>query len=146
MSMKTRLLTPARITASRPYPRRRWSRLAALTAGAGLAAAALVSIPGAAASAAQCGSYPFRDPGLPLSTRTHDLLSRLTIVQKISFLFQYQPAIPAPLCLPMMKNGTEALHGDRLVQRRQQQRERGDRQRHHVPAGDRDGQHLGPRP
>ncbi len=111
MSMKTRLLTPARITASRPYPRRRWSRLAALTAGAGLAAAALVSIPGVAASAAQCGSYPFRDPGLPLSTRTHDLLSRLTIVQKIGFLFQYQPAITAPLCLPMMKNGTEALHG-----------------------------------
>jgi beta-glucosidase len=111
MSMKIRLRIPVRITASRPRPRRRWSRLAALTAGAGLAAAALVPIPGAAASAAQCGSYPFRDPGLPLNTRMHDLLGRLTTVQKISFLFQYQPAIPAPLCLPAMKNGTEALHG-----------------------------------
>ena len=80
--------------------------VAPVTASAGLAAAALVSIPGAAASAAQCGSYPFRDPGLPLSTRTHDLLSRLTIVQKIGFLFQYQPAIPAPLCLPDFKTGT----------------------------------------
>ena len=82
-----------------------------MPASAGLLAAALVSIPGTAASAAQCGSYPFRDPGLPLSTRMHDLLSRLTTDQKVSLLFQYQPAIPAPLCLPAMKNGTEALHG-----------------------------------
>ncbi len=82
-----------------------------MPASAGLLAAALVSIPGTAASAAQCGSYPFRHPGLPLSTRMHDLLSRLTTDQKVSLLFQYQPAIPAPLCLPAMKNGTEALHG-----------------------------------
>src|ERR1022692_3620610 len=93
------------------HHRRRWLRLAAMPASAGLLAAALVSIPGTAASAAQCGSYPFRDPGLPLSTRMHDLLSRLTTDQKVSLLFQYQPAIPAPLCLPAMKNGTEALHG-----------------------------------
>ena len=111
MSVKTRLQIPFRMRAGGSHHRRRWLRLAAMPASAGLLAAALVSIPGTAASAAQCGSYPFRDPGLPLSTRMHDLLSRLTTDQKVSLLFQYQPAIPAPLCLPAMKNGTEALHG-----------------------------------
>jgi beta-glucosidase len=86
-------------------------RRVALLASAGLLATGLVAVTGSAAGAAQCGSYPFRDPGLPLGQRVSDLLSRLTTVQKISLLFQYQPAIPAPLCLPMMKNGTEALHG-----------------------------------
>jgi beta-glucosidase len=108
MSLKTRLLIPAPAGHRRPG---RWPRLTALAAGLGLLAAALVSIPGAAASATPCGAYPFRDPSLSLSTRLHDLLSRLTTDQKISLLFQYQPAIPAPLCLPAMKNGTEALHG-----------------------------------
>ncbi len=111
MSVKTRLQIPFRMRAGGSHHRRRWLRLAAMPASAGLLAAALVSIPGTAASAAQCGSYPFRDPGLPLAARMHDLLSRLTTDQKISLLFQYQPAMPAPLCLPAMKNGTEALHG-----------------------------------
>jgi beta-glucosidase len=111
VSVKTRLQIPFRMRAGGSHHRRRWLRLAAMPASAGLLAAVLVSIPGTAASAAQCGSYPFRDPNLPLSTRMHDLLSRLTTDQKISLLFQYQPAIPAPLCLPAMKNGTEALHG-----------------------------------
>src|ERR1039457_6164202 len=93
------------------HHRRRWLRLGAMPASAGVFAAALVSTPGTAASAAQCGSYPFRDPGLPLSTRMHDLLSRLTTDQKVSLLFQYQPAIPAPLCLPAMKNGPGAGQG-----------------------------------
>jgi beta-glucosidase len=86
-------------------------RRAALLATAALLAAGLVTAPGAAASAAQCGSFPFRNPALPLSQRLSDLLGRLTTPQKISLLFQYQPAIGAPLCLPAMKNGTEALHG-----------------------------------
>jgi beta-glucosidase len=111
VSVKTRLQIPFRMRAGGSHHRRRWLRLAAMPASAGLLAAALVSIPGTAASAAQCGSYPFRDPGLPLAARMHDLLSRLTTDQKVSLLFQYQPAIPAPLCLPAMKNGTEALHG-----------------------------------
>jgi beta-glucosidase len=86
-------------------------RRAALLATAALLAAGLVTAPGTAASAAQCGSFPFRNPALPLSQRLSDLLGRLTTQQKISLLFQYQPAIGAPLCLPAMKNGTEALHG-----------------------------------
>ena len=96
MSMRTR------------FQFRRW---AALLASAGLLATGLVTVAAGAAGAAQCGNYPFRNPRLPLSERLADLIGRLTTAQKISFMFQYQPAIPAPLCLPMMKNGTEALHG-----------------------------------
>jgi beta-glucosidase len=96
MSTKIRLLFQRRI---------------ALLASAGLLAAGLVTMAGPPAGAAQCGNFPFRNPSLPLSQRLSDLLGRLTTQQKISLLFQYQPAIPAPLCLPAMKNGTEALHG-----------------------------------
>jgi beta-glucosidase len=120
MSMTTRILRRAR-TRGPGWPlrrqrrhqrqRRRWQAMA-VPASAVLLAAGLGVVPGAAgASAAQCGSYPFRDPGLPLKTRVDDLLSRLTTAQKISLLHQYQPAIGAPLCLPAMKTGTEALHG-----------------------------------
>ncbi len=86
---------------------RRWL---ALLVAAGLMAVGLVGAQGAA-RADQCGNFPFRNPRLPISRRLPDLLGRLTTQQKISLLFQYQPAIGAPLCLPMMKNGTEALHG-----------------------------------
>lgn len=54
--------------------------------------------------------YPFRDPHLPLSTRIADLLSRLTLEEKVSLLHQYEPAI-ARLGIPGSKTGTEALHG-----------------------------------
>jgi beta-glucosidase len=56
-------------------------------------------------------SLPFRNPGLPVSARINDLIGRLTTAQKVGFLFQYQPAVAAPLCIPVFKNGTEALHG-----------------------------------
>ena len=118
MSDRSDALTPA---TSRPHGprhpsgargrRRTWLRRAALPAGAVLLLTALVTMPGAAASAAQCGSYPFREPGLPLQTRVNDLVSRLSTDQKISLLHQYEPAIGAPLCLPAFKTGTEALHG-----------------------------------
>jgi beta-glucosidase len=55
-------------------------------------------------------TYPFRDPDLPLSVRVHDLVSRLTLDEKISLLHQYQPAIPR-LGIGRFKTGTEALHG-----------------------------------
>jgi beta-glucosidase len=88
----------------------RLRRALAGPASAALLAAALFAVTGAA-SAGQCGNYPFRDPSLPLQTRIHDLLDRLTLAQKIAFLHQYQPAIGAPLCIPLFKTGTEALHG-----------------------------------
>jgi beta-glucosidase len=104
VSVKTFLVTIARRAG-------RLRALAAMSAAAALLAAGLVTIPGAAVSATGCGRFPFTDPRLPLSQRIADLLGRLTTQQKLSLLFQYQPAIPAPLCLPAMKNGTEALHG-----------------------------------
>jgi beta-glucosidase len=69
--------------------------------------AALIAAPVAAVAAP---ALPFRDPGLPLATRMNDLLSRLTLDEKISLLHQYQPAIPR-LGIGVFKTGTEALHG-----------------------------------
>ncbi|MEU4626671.1 glycoside hydrolase family 3 C-terminal domain-containing protein [Actinoplanes sp. NPDC023801] len=75
-----------------------------------LAAALLIVplVPGAATAAAP--AHPFRDPSLPLAARVDDLLSRLTLDEKISLLHQFQPAVPR-LGLDMFKTGTEALHG-----------------------------------
>ena len=70
-------------------------------------AAALDSSPRVAAASAD---YPFRDPSLPLAARVDDLLGRLTLAEKVSFLHQYQPAVPR-LGLKVFKTGTEALHG-----------------------------------
>ncbi|GII27662.1 glycoside hydrolase family 3 protein [Planotetraspora mira] len=61
-----------------------------------------------AAGAAQ--DPPFRDPALPLGQRIDDLLGRLTLDEKISWLHQYQPAVPR-LGIGLFKTGTEALHG-----------------------------------
>jgi beta-glucosidase len=68
-----------------------------------------VAAPGAAVKDSTY-PYPFRDPSLSLTVRTNDLMSRLTLDEKISELHQYVPAIPR-LGLPMFKTGTEALHG-----------------------------------
>src|SRR3954447_13589927 len=54
--------------------------------------------------------YPFRDPALPLNQRIDDLLGRLTLAEKISWLHQYQPAVDR-LGISLFKTGTEALHG-----------------------------------
>jgi beta-glucosidase len=53
---------------------------------------------------------PFRNPALSTQARVDDLLSRLTLEEKISLLHQYQPAIPR-LGIAAFKTGTEALHG-----------------------------------
>lgn len=54
--------------------------------------------------------YPFQNPGLSLEIRVNDLAARLTLEEKISFLHQYQPAIPR-LGIAAFRTGTEALHG-----------------------------------
>ncbi|MDP9846593.1 glycoside hydrolase family 3 protein [Streptosporangium lutulentum] len=54
--------------------------------------------------------YPFRDPALPLNQRIDDLLGRLTLAEKVSWLHQYQPAVDR-LGIGLFKTGTEALHG-----------------------------------
>jgi beta-glucosidase len=71
---------------------------------------ALVLLVPTTAAAGTTYQYPFRDPGLPLATRIADLLSRLTLAEKVSMLHQYEPAIPR-LGIPSFKTGTEALHG-----------------------------------
>jgi beta-glucosidase len=53
---------------------------------------------------------PFRDPNLPLEQRVDDLVSRLTLEEKIGMLAQGQPAIPR-LGIKAFTNWTEGLHG-----------------------------------
>jgi beta-glucosidase len=92
----------------------RTSRLGTVLAGIALLASVLIagSAAGRPAAGAACDTgLPFRDPALPMSVRVSDLIGRLTTAQKVSLLHQYEPAIPAPLCLPDFKTGTEALHG-----------------------------------
>ncbi|NNN36109.1 carbohydrate-binding protein [Streptomyces sp. S3(2020)] len=55
-------------------------------------------------------TYAFRDPSRTVDQRVDDLLSRLTLDEKISLLHQYQPAIPR-LGIQSFRTGTEALHG-----------------------------------
>ncbi|MFF8972004.1 glycoside hydrolase family 3 C-terminal domain-containing protein [Streptomyces sp. NPDC014995] len=53
---------------------------------------------------------PFRDPQLPFAKRIDDLLSRLTVEEKVSFLHQFAPAVER-LGIAAFRTGQEALHG-----------------------------------
>ncbi|MFD3588502.1 glycoside hydrolase family 3 C-terminal domain-containing protein [Streptomyces sp. NPDC058683] len=53
---------------------------------------------------------PFRDPHLPFAKRIDDLLARLTLDEKVSFLHQFAPAV-ARLGIAAFRTGQEALHG-----------------------------------
>ncbi|QGZ52459.1 carbohydrate-binding protein [Streptomyces sp. QHH-9511] len=53
---------------------------------------------------------PFRDPQLPFAKRIDDLLSRLTLDEKIGFLHQFAPAVER-LGVAAFRTGQEALHG-----------------------------------
>ncbi|GER53808.1 beta-xylosidase 1 [Striga asiatica] len=55
-------------------------------------------------------SYPFCNPGLPVETRARDLVSRLTLDEKISQLVNRAAAIPR-LGVPYYQWWSEALHG-----------------------------------
>ena len=59
---------------------------------------------------ALAAAEPFRDPTLPLERRVDDLVSRLTLEEKIGMLAQVQPAIPR-LGIKAFTNWTEGLHG-----------------------------------
>ncbi|WP_327032597.1 glycoside hydrolase family 3 protein [Micromonospora ureilytica] len=85
---------------------RNWRLRRGITALA-LALLALPAVPGTALAEP---TYPFRDPHLPVNARVDDLIGRLTQDEKISWLHQYQPAIPR-LGIGLFKTGTEALHG-----------------------------------
>ena len=72
----------------------------------------------AGAAALACGvpqrarafAYPFRDPTLPLDRRVDDLLSRLTLEEKVAQMNNAAPAI-ARLGIPAYDWWSEALHG-----------------------------------
>ncbi|WP_217226232.1 glycoside hydrolase family 3 C-terminal domain-containing protein [Streptomyces anulatus] len=53
---------------------------------------------------------PFRDPQLPFSRRTDDLLGRLTLDERIAMLHQFAPAVER-LGVGPFRTGQEALHG-----------------------------------
>ncbi|MGV9916224.1 glycoside hydrolase family 3 C-terminal domain-containing protein [Streptomyces cellulosae] len=53
---------------------------------------------------------PFRDPDLPFAERIDDLLSRLTLDERIGFLHQFGPAVER-LGVAAFRTGQEALHG-----------------------------------
>ncbi|WP_306190297.1 glycoside hydrolase family 3 C-terminal domain-containing protein [Streptomyces sp. MK5] len=53
---------------------------------------------------------PFRDPRLPFAKRVDDLLARLTLDEKVSFLHQFAPAVER-LGIDAFRTGQEALHG-----------------------------------
>ncbi|ETT72475.1 glycoside hydrolase family protein [Paenibacillus sp. FSL R7-277] len=55
-------------------------------------------------------AYPFRQTELPLDERVQDLLSRLTLAEKVSLMPQYQAAIER-LGVGGYKHGTEGAHG-----------------------------------
>ncbi|GAA3217710.1 glycoside hydrolase family 3 protein [Actinocorallia longicatena] len=74
-------------------------------------AAVALALAVALAPAAHAAPPPaFQNPGLPVATRVADLLSRLTLDEKITLLHQYEPAIPR-LGIKAFKTGTEAVHG-----------------------------------
>lgn len=55
-------------------------------------------------------NYPFQDTSLSIDTRVEDLLSRMTIDEKMSMMEHRNPAIPS-LGLPAYSWWNEALHG-----------------------------------
>ncbi|MCS7314147.1 MAG: glycoside hydrolase family 3 C-terminal domain-containing protein [Bryobacteraceae bacterium] len=63
-----------------------------------------------AALAASAADYPFRDPSLPFEQRVEDLLSRLTLEEKIAQLMNDAPAIER-LGVPAYNWWNECLHG-----------------------------------
>lgn len=54
--------------------------------------------------------YPFRNPDLPLEERVNDLISRLTLEEKVQLMKHTSPAIPS-LGIPAYNWWNEALHG-----------------------------------
>jgi beta-glucosidase len=67
-------------------------------------------LPSAQPQTLQPGAYPFQDPKLPIEQRGDNIVSLLTLDEKIRMLGQIQPAIPR-LGIKAFTNWTEGLHG-----------------------------------
>ena len=63
-----------------------------------------------AAPARPTATYPFQNPDLPLDQRVDDLVSRLTLAEKVSQMLNASPAIDR-LGIPAYNWWNEALHG-----------------------------------
>src|SRR5258708_6144446 len=59
---------------------------------------------------AASASLPFRDPSLPLGVRVDDLVSRMTLEEKVPQMLHAAPAIPR-LGIPAYNWWSEGLHG-----------------------------------
>ena len=59
---------------------------------------------------AQTYTYPFQDPDRPLTERINDIISRLTLEEKVQLMKHNVPAIPR-LQIPAYNWWNEALHG-----------------------------------
>lgn len=59
---------------------------------------------------AQAYEYPFRNPELPMHVRVNDLISRLTLEEKVQMMKHASPAVPR-LGIPAYNWWNEALHG-----------------------------------
>lgn len=55
---------------------------------------------------------PFRDPALPFARRVDDLISRLTLDERIELLYQYSPGVPR-LGLAPFKGSRPLTHAAR---------------------------------
>ncbi len=75
-----------------------------------LFALALLFAPIASMQAQQPANYPFRNAELPVEERIQDLLSRLTLQEKVSMMKHESPAIER-LGIPAYDWWNEALHG-----------------------------------
>ncbi|MDL2221221.1 glycosyl hydrolase, partial [Parabacteroides sp. OttesenSCG-928-N08] len=70
-----------------------------------------------ASLSAQEQDYPFRNPDLEVEMRINDLLSRLTLQEKVQLMKHQAPAIPR-LGIPAYDWWNEALHGVARTQER----------------------------
>lgn len=75
----------------------------------GALAACLIAQAASAAAPAQ-RSFPWDDPGQPVAQRVHELVSRMTLQQKVSQMMNEAPAIPS-LGVPAYNWWSEGLHG-----------------------------------
>src|SRR5919202_4748807 len=86
----------------------RYRRLAALCHSLLCALCLFVSPP--TRTGGQTAQPPYKDPSLPIDRRVDDLVSRMTLEEKVSQMMNAAPAIPR-LGIPEYDWWNEALHG-----------------------------------
>lgn len=96
-----------------PAPRAVAALATAALLATGLTAAPATAAPAdtdGSASELSTGAYPFQDTSLAPEDRVRDLISRMTLDEKVGLLHQFSAAITR-LGVPQFRTGTEGLHG-----------------------------------